>query len=77
MMGNDIIKVSQLQYTSPLLAIPKKDSNIRLCFDAQKIKKLLISDCTLSGEIEEIMKQWQENQPPRQVIEMVEFPNDH
>ena len=34
MIENDIIEISQSPYTSPIIAVPKKDGQVRLCLDA-------------------------------------------
>lgn len=55
MLDEDVIEVSRSPYLNPLLSIPKKDGNIRLCLNACKINKMM-NDRTFPGEIEEIMK---------------------
>ena len=37
MMEDDIIELSQSPYTSPIVAIPKKDGNVRICLDARAV----------------------------------------
>ena len=54
----DIIERSNSPYTSPLVAIPKKDGQVRLCLDARELNKMLINDRTSPGEIDEIMKKF-------------------
>ena len=56
MIEEDIIEKSSSLYTSPIVAIPKKDGQVRLCLDAREINKIIINDRTSPGEIEEIMK---------------------
>ena len=45
-------------YTSPIVAIPKKNGQVRLCLDAREINKMIINDRTSPGEIEEILKRF-------------------
>ena len=69
MMEDDIIELSQSPYTSPIemcirdrpytspiVAIPKKDGKVRICLDAREINKMIVNDRTSPGEIEEILK---------------------
>ena len=58
MMEEDIIERSNSPYTSPIVAIPKKDGQVRLCLDAREINKMIVNDRTSPGEIEEIMKKF-------------------
>ena len=58
MILEDIIERSSSPYTSPLVAIPKKDGQVRLCLDARELNKMLINDRTSPGEIEEKMKKF-------------------
>ena len=37
MINRDIIESSQSPYTSPIVAIPKKNGQVRLCLDAREI----------------------------------------
>ena len=50
------IEYSHSPYTSPIVAIPKKNGKVRLCLDAREINKMIITDRTFPGEIEEILK---------------------
>ena len=54
MMEDDIIEFSQSPYTSPIVAIPKKNGKVRICLDAREINKMIVNDRTSPGEIEEI-----------------------
>ena len=45
-------------YTSPIVAIPKKNSQVWLCLDAQEINKIIVNDRTSPGEIEESLKKF-------------------
>ena len=58
MMTDDIIEYSQSPYTSPVVAIPKKNGSVRLCLDAREINKIIINDRTSPGEIEELLKRF-------------------
>ena len=58
MMEDDIIEYSQSPYTSPIVAIPKKNGKVRICLDAREINKRIINDRTSPGEIEEILKKF-------------------
>ena len=58
MIKNDIIEYSQSPYTSPIVAIPKKNGKVRICLDAREINKMIINDRTSPGEIEEILKKF-------------------
>ena len=58
MMEEDIIEYSQSPYTSPIVAIPKKNGKVRICLDAREINKMIINDRTSPGEIEEILKKF-------------------
>ena len=58
MIKEDIIERSSSPYTSPIVAIPKKDGQVRLCLDAREINKMIINDRTSPGEIDEIMKKF-------------------
>ena len=58
MMEEDIIEYSQSPYTSPIVAIPKKNGKVRICLDAREINKMIINDRTSPGEIEEILKRF-------------------
>ena len=58
LLKDDIIECSQSPYTSPIVAIRKKDGMVRLCLDAREINKTLINDRTSAGEIEEILKKF-------------------
>ena len=58
MLNSDIIEPSQSPYTSPIVAIPKKNGQVRLCLDAREINKKIINDRTSPGEIEEILKRF-------------------
>ena len=53
MIQEDIIERSSSPYTSPIVAIPKKDGQVRLCLDAREINKMIVNDRTSPGEIEE------------------------
>ena len=55
MINRDIIESSQSPYTSPIVAIPKKNRQVRLCLYAREINKMIINDRTSPGEIEEIL----------------------
>ena len=46
MIDNDIIERSSSPYTSPIVAIPEKDGQVRLCLDAREINKMIINDRT-------------------------------
>ena len=56
MVMEDIIERSNSPYTSPLVAIPKRDGQVRLCLDARELNKMLINDRTSPGEIEDVYK---------------------
>ena len=58
MINSDILEHSQSPYTSPIVAIPKKNGQVRLCLDAREINKKIINDRTSPGEIEEILKRF-------------------
>ena len=58
MMEQDIIEYSSSPYTSPIVAVQKKDGTVRLCLDAQEINKNIVNDRTSTGEIDEIMKRF-------------------
>ena len=58
MIEIDIIEISQSPYTSPIIAVPKKDGQVRLCLDARELNKTIVNDRTLPGEIEEILKRF-------------------
>ena len=58
MLEEDIIEYSCSQYTSPIVAVTKKDGRVRLCLDAREINKILINDRTSPGETEEILKKF-------------------
>lgn len=58
MMADDIIESSQSPYTSPIVAIPKKNGRVRLCLDAREINKIIVNDRTSPGEIEELLKRF-------------------
>ena len=58
MMDDDIIEHSHSPYTSPIVAIPKKNGKVRICLDAREINKMIINDRTSPGEIEEILKKF-------------------
>ena len=58
MLLNDIIEHSQSPYTSPIVAIQKKNGQVRLCLDAREINKHIVNDRTSPGEIEEILKKF-------------------
>lgn len=58
MLADDIIEYSQSPFTNPIVAIPKKNGQIRLCLDAREINKIIINDRTSPGEIDEIMKRF-------------------
>ena len=45
-------------YTSPIVAIRKKNGKVRLCLDAREINKHLVNNRTSPGEIEEILKKF-------------------
>ena len=45
-------------YTSPIVAIPKKDRKVRICLDAREINKMIVNDRTSPCEIEEILKKF-------------------
>ena len=49
MLDHDVIERSSSPYTSPIVAIPKKDGQVRLCLDAREINKMIINDRTLPG----------------------------
>ena len=58
MISSDLIEISQSLYTSPIIAVPKKNGQVRLCLDAREINKMIINDRTSPGEIEEILKRF-------------------
>ena len=58
LLKDDIIECSQSPYTSPIVAIKKKNRKVRLRLDAREINKNLINDRTSPGEIEEILKKF-------------------
>ena len=58
MLVDDIIEHSFSPYTSPIVAIAKKDGKVRLCLAAREINKIVINDRTSPGEIEEILKKF-------------------
>ena len=57
MISKDIIESSQSPYTSPIVAIQKKNGKVRLCLDAREINKMIINDRTSPGEIDEILNE--------------------
>ena len=57
-MDQDIIEYSSSSYTSPIVAIQKKDGAVCLCLNAREINKNIINDRTSPREIEEIMKKF-------------------
>ena len=58
MIEEDIIERSSSPYTSPIVAIPKKDGQVRLCLDTREINKMIVNDRTSPGEINEVMKKF-------------------
>ena len=58
LIDEDIIEPSYSPYTSPILAVPKKNGKVRICLDAQEINKVIVNDRTSPGEIEEILKKF-------------------
>ena len=46
------------RYTSPILAVPKKGGQVRICLDAREINKVIVNDRTSPGEIKEILKKF-------------------
>ena len=58
MISSDIIEISQSPYTSPIIAVPKKNGQVRLCLDARELNKTIVNDRTSPGEIEEILKRF-------------------
>ena len=58
MIQDDIIEYSESPYTSPIVAVPKKNGKVRICLDAREINKMIINDRTSPGEIEEILKKF-------------------
>ena len=59
MLDQDIIENSSSPYTSPIVAVQKKDGAVRLCLDAREINRNIVNDRTSPGEIEEIMKKFE------------------
>ena len=58
MVEEEIIGKSSSPYTSPVVAIPKKDGQVCLCLNAREINKMIINDRISPGEIDEIMKEF-------------------
>ena len=58
MIQEDIIERSSSPYTSLIVAIPKKDVQVRLCLYAREINKIIITDRTSPIEIEVTMKKF-------------------
>ena len=58
MLDQDIIENSSSPYTSPIVAVQKKDGAVRLCLDTREINKNIVNDRTSPGEIEETMKKF-------------------
>ena len=54
LLKEDIIEPTHSPYTSPILAVPKKNGKVRIWLDAREINKTIINDRTSPGEIEEI-----------------------
>ena len=57
-MIDDIIEHSHSPYTSPIVAIPKKNGQVRLCLDVREINKMIVNDRTSPGKIEQILKKF-------------------
>ena len=53
MLEHDIIETSSSPYTTPIVAVQKKDGAVRLCLDARQINRNIVNDRTSPGEIEE------------------------
>ena len=58
MIEDDIIEYSHSPFTSPIIAVPKKNGQVRICLDAREINKMIVNDRTSPGEIEEILKKF-------------------
>ena len=58
MTADDIIEYSHSSYTSPIVAIPKKNGKVRICLDAREINMMIINNRTSPGKIEEILKKF-------------------
>lgn len=59
MINLGIIECSSSPYTSPIVAVQKKDGSVRICLDTREINKCIINDRTSPGGIEEIMKRFE------------------
>ena len=58
LIDEDIIEPSYPPYTSPILAVPKKNGKVRICLGAREIDKTMVNDRTSPGEVEEILKKF-------------------
>lgn len=58
MFKGGIIESSQSPYTSPVVAIQKKNGSVQLCLDVQDINKSIINDRSTPGEIDKISKKF-------------------
>jgi len=54
LLENDIIEPSESPYNSPLVIVPKKDGNIRLCVDFRELNKQTIKDSFHIPNIQEL-----------------------
>lgn len=55
MLRHGIIERSNSQYINPIVPIIKKDKSVRLCIDARKINKVMISDFEEAQPIQELL----------------------
>jgi transposase InsO family protein len=58
MLADGIIEYGESQYTSPIVAVTKKDGSIRLCLDARQINQVIVPDCNAPEDMEEILKRF-------------------
>ena len=54
MIEDDIIEYSHSPFTSPIIAVQKKNGQVRICLDAREINKMIVNDRTSPAEIEEL-----------------------
>ena len=55
MLKLGIIRPSQSNYISPMLVVPKKNGDVRLCLDGRKLNEKLMDDYESPPTVEEIL----------------------